>query len=357
MKNLVKSQEIESTQDIPQLTLLRMITGGQIAQAMHAAVQLNIPDLLIDGPMSVADLAQRCGAHAPTLYRLLRALASIGVFWEDSEQRFQLTETSQLLRSDIPHSLRPLLLLCHTPTHWNSWMNFVESIQTGEVSFQHLYKQEYWAYLDKNPAEQKLCYEALSSLSVGEIDAILAAYDFSPYHLIVEVAGGWGKLLTLLLQANASTQGILFDLPFVAEQAAEQIRETEVAQRCRIEAGDMFVSVPGGGDLYLLKTVCHDWDDEHLLTLLRNCRAAMKPGAKLLLIEQVLLPRNAPDIGKFLDLFLLAVIGGQERTAEEFQALIEAAGLEFERIIPTQPIIPTQSGLTIIECRKRSAEF
>jgi hypothetical protein len=357
MINAVKDSGVYNIQDVPQLTLWHMITGGQISQAIHAAVQLNIPDLLIDGPLGIEDLARRSGAHASTLYRLLRALSSIGLFWEDGQKRFSLTETSQMLRSDVPHSLHPLILLFHTPAHWNSWGDFTSSIRTGEISFQHLYTQEYWAYLAQHPEEQDLCYKALSNLSVGEIEAIFAAYDFSSYRLIVDVAGGWGKLLTLILQAHSSAQGILFDLPFVAEKAEEQIRETGVGERCRAEGGDMFVSVPAGGDLYMLKTVNHDWDDAHVVTLLRNCRAAMRPGAKLLLIEQVLQPRNTPDIGKFLDLFLLAVIGGQERTAEEFQSLVEEAGLVFEQVIPTSPIIPTQSGIAIIECSKRSDDL
>lgn len=353
MSNLVQNSEQCEIRDIPQLTLWRMITGGQIAQAVHAAVQLNIPDLLIDGPKSAEELAQQSRTHAQTLYRLLRALASLGLFWEDDQQRFRLTDASQMLRSDVPQSLRPLILLCHTSAHWNAWGDFTNSIRTGENSFQHLYKQQYWSYLDKHPDEQKLCYEALSGLSVGEIEAIFSAYDFSPYHNIVDVAGGWGKLLTLILQAHPTAHGILFDLPFVAEKAAAQIQATEIGERCQVVGGDMFESVPAGGDLYMTKTVIHDWDDAHVLTLLRNCRSAMKPGARLILIELVLLPGNVPDIGKFMDLFLLAVIGGQERTAGEFQRLVEEAGLVFERIIPTGPILPTQSGIAIIECSKR----
>jgi hypothetical protein len=353
MTNLIESSVQNDTPDIPQLTLWRMITGGQIAQAVHAAVQLNIPDLLIDGPLSIEELARRSGAHAQTLYRLLRALASIGVFWEDEQKQFHLNDVAQMLRSDVPYSLRPLILLCHTAAHWNSWGDFTRSVQTGENSFQHLYGQGYWTYLDAHPEEQKLCYEALSGLSVGEIEAIFAAYDFSPYELIVDVAGGWGKLLTLILQAHTDKRGILFDLPFVAQKAQVQIQATDIGQRCQVESGDMFVSVPRGGDLYMLKTVSHDWDDAHVVTLLRNCRAAMKPGARLLLIEQVLASGNTDDIGKFLDLFLLAVIGGQERTAEEFKGLVEEAGLVFERIVPTKPVLPTQSAIAIIECSKR----
>jgi hypothetical protein len=335
------------------MTLWRMITGGQIAQALHAAAQLQIADLLIEGPLGVKELARRSGAHAPTLSRLLRALASIGVFREDAHKRFCLTETSEFLRSDVPHSLRPLILLCHTPAHWNAWGDLTRSIRTGENAFQHLYQQGYWPYLNDHPEEQKLCYEALSGLSVGELEAIFEAYDFSAYQLIVDVAGGWGKLLMSILQKHAQAQGILFDLPFVAEKATEQIRASEVAERCQVEGGDMFVSIPAGGDLYILKTVSHDWEDAQVLTLLRNCRAAMKPGARLLIIELVLAPKNVPDVGKFMDLFLLAIIGGQERTAEEFQNLVEEAGLVFERVLPTRTILPMQTGIAIIECSKR----
>jgi hypothetical protein len=353
MTSLVKSPEYTSTQQFPQLNLWRMITGGQIAQALHVAAQLQIADLLIEGPLSVEELARRSGAHAPTLSRLLRALASVGVFWEDSQKRFCLTEAAQLLRSDVPQSLRPLILLCHTPAHWNAWGNFAHSIRTGENSFQHLHQQGYWSYLNEHPEEQRLCYEALSGLSVGEMEAIFDAYDFSGYPCIVDIAGGWGKLLTSILQKHTQAQGILFDLPFVAEKAAEQIQASEVGKRCQVKGGDMFESIPAGGDLYLLKTVSHDWDDAQVLALLRNCRAAMKPGARLLLIELVLAPKNVPDVGKFMDMFLLAVIGGQERTAEEFQALIEEADLRFERVIPTRHILPIQTSITIIECSKR----
>jgi len=353
MTSLAQRPDHATTQEVPQLTLWRMITGGQIAQALHAAAQLQIADQLIDGPLNAEELARRCGAHAPTLARLLRALASLGVFSEDEQKRFCLTEAAQFLRSDVPNSLRPLILLCHTPAQWNAWGNFAHSIRTGENAFQNLYHQGYWAYLNEHPEEQRLCYEALSGLSVGEVEAIFDAYDFSPYQLIVDIAGGWGKLLTSILQSHAHARGILFDLPFVAEKAAEQIGASVVGERCQVEGGDMFTSVPAGGDLYILKTVSHDWDDAQVVKLLRNCRAAMKPGARLLIIELVLAPRNVVDVGKFMDMFLLAVIGGQERTAEEFQCLVEEAGLVFGRVIPTRAIVPVQTSIAIIECRKR----
>lgn len=336
---------------IEPLTFWRMVTGAQIAQAVHVAAQLNIADHLIAGPLDVKELAQRCEVHEQTLYRLLRALSSVGVFYEDEQKRFHLNEIAQSLRTDVPFSLHPLILLCHTSAHWRAWDNLTHSIKTGENSFQHLYKQSYWDYLNQQPEEREICHKALSGISVTEIQAIFDAYDFAGYPLIVDVGGGWGKLLTLILQSYAEARGILFDLPLVAAEASAQIKESTVAERCAVEAGDMFLSVPQGGDLYIVKSVIHDWDDDHVVTLLKNCRAAMKAGARILLIEQVLKPANVSDTGKFLDLFLLAVIGGQERTFEEFQVLIEQAGLVFERIVPTS------TNMSIVECRKHADDI
>src|SRR5689334_18413799 len=160
---------------IEPLTFWRMLTGAQIAQAVHVAAQLNIADHLIDGPLSVKELAQRCEAHEQTLYRLLRALSSIGVFYEDEQKRFHLNDMAQSLRTDVPFSLHPLILLCHTPPHWNAWGDFTRSVKTGENSFQHLYKQSYWDYLNEHPEEHEICHKALSGISVTEIQAIFEA--------------------------------------------------------------------------------------------------------------------------------------------------------------------------------------
>jgi hypothetical protein len=337
----------KQTENAPQQALWQMITGCFVSQAVFTAAKLGIADLLKDGPRHPAVLAEATATHAPSLYRLLRALASIGVFIEDEQGRFGLTPVAELLRTDAPGSLRAVALLTGSPLEWGAWGDLLYSVQSGASAVPHVFGVELWEYIARHPETNDIFHQAMSNISATELRAILSAYDFSAIHTLVDIAGGHGKLLFTILQAYPQMHGILFDLPTVIERAEEQLKATGVAQRCTLVRGDMFASVPTGGDAYIMKSVIHDWDDEQAVALLRVCRTAMPAHAKLLLISRILAPANVADPGKFMDLNMLVALGGRERTTAEFEALLDAADLALSRIIPTR------SPMSILECTKR----
>jgi len=330
----------------PYQELWRLVTGCLISQAIHVAAKLDIAGLLKDGPKSSTELAQATATHAPSLYRLLRALASIGVFAEDEQARFELTPLAELLQKDVPGSLHAGALFIGSVFQWPPLGELIYSIQTGEPSFNHLFGMDIWEYNNHHPEAHDLFHYAMSSFSAVEINAILSAYDFSTARTIIDVAGGHGTLLAAILNAYPNIQGILFDLPQVIQQAEPVLKAAGVEQRCTITAGDMFTSIPAEGDIYMMKTVLHDWDDDHSVAILQVCQAAMPAHAKLLLMTRVVAPGNTPDFSKFMDLNMLISMEGKERTSAEFEALLDAAGLTLSRIIPTR------STLSIIECIK-----
>lgn len=333
---------------LPQV-LMQMVTGGQVAQAVFVAAKLGIADLLKDGPKSVDELAQATETHAPSLYRLLRALSSLGMFAESGQRYFELTPLAELLRSGGPRSLRSLALLSVDPSQWAAWGDLLHSIQTGEGAFFHHFGMPLWEYLAQHSDTGKIFHDAMSNLSVSETMVALAAYDFSASRVIVDVAGGTGKFLTAILQRYPSLRGILFDLPSVVQTAAHQDPQL-TEERCSVVGGDMLVSVPSGGDTYIIKSVVHNLDNEQAITLLRNCAQVMPAHGRLLLIENVITPGNTPDFSKLMDLNMLVALGGRERTAQEFTALLTEAGLELLRIIPLQLY-----SLSILEVKKAVA--
>ncbi|GAC1523746.1 MAG: methyltransferase [Chloroflexota bacterium] len=316
-------------------TLMQMINGFQLSRAMYVAVTLGIAESLAAGSRTAADLAEATQTHAPSLYRLLRALASVGVFAEDDEGRFGLTSLGHLLRPDVPGSVRGWVLLMGGPAGWTSWEDLLHSVRTGESAFRHIHGMSVWEYRKQNPAENAIFNEAMINLSAREVDAIVGAYDFAGIGTLVDVAGGHGALLAGILRANSHMQGVLFDLPHVVKGAPAVLDAAGVADRCRLVAGDMFDGVPTTGDAYILKSIVHDWSDERAVAILGACRACMPPHARLLLAERVIPPGNTPHPGKFMDLHMLAVVEGRERTAAEFRALLAAAGFTVTRIIDT----------------------
>ncbi len=339
---------IARTADVtPQQELWRLITGCFVSQAIYVATKLGIADLLKDGPKSPTELSQTTVTHAPSLYRLLRALASVGVFVEDEQGRFGLTPMAELLQENVPGSMHAAGLLIGSTLQWPALGHLLYSVETGECTFDHIFGMTLWEYNAHHPEDHKLFQYAMTSFSAAEINAILSAYDFSALHTIVDVAGGHGKLLAAILNAYPSMHGILFELPDVAQQAEALLKAAGVTQRCTTVGGDMFVSVPAGCDAYMMKTVIHDWEDDQSVALLRVCRAAMPAHAKLLLISRVIAAGNTPDPSKFMDLNMLVTLGGRERTAAEIEAVLDAADLTLMRIIPTR------SPLSIIECVKR----
>jgi hypothetical protein len=318
----------------PQGEIARMLTGYWVSQALYVAARLGLADLVKGGPRTPADLAAATGTHPPSLYRLLRALASVGVFAEDAEGRFGQTPLSDCLRSDRPDGQRDLALM-NGEEHYHCWGELFYSVQTGRTAFEHLYGKPVFAWLAEHPRAARIFDGAMVGVHGAETAAMLDAYDFGGFGTLVDVGGGNGSLLTATLKRHPRLRGILFDRPDAVERARPLLEAAGVADRCQAVGGDFFRAVPPGGDAYLLRHIIHDWDDDQSLTILKNCRAVMPPHGRLLLVESVIPPGNAPSFGKLLDLTMLVIPGGRERTEEEYRALYERAGFRLTRVVPT----------------------
>jgi hypothetical protein len=325
--------------------MLGHISGYWISQLVFVAAKLGIADALARGPLSPAVLAKRVGAHAPSLRRVLRALASVGVFAETSDGRFRLTPSAATLRSNVPGSLRSFALMMVDGYNWSAWGNLLHGVQTGEIPFDHVHGVPVFEYLHAHPDQDRVFSESMASISGTENAAVARAYDFGRLRTLVDVGGAHGHLLATILQRHRSLRGILYDQPQVVAEAARQgfISAPGIAGRCTVQGGSFFVRVPAGADAYLMKYIIHDWNDEQALTILSNCRAAMAPAGRVLVVEHVIGRGNRPDWGKLLDINMLALTGGQERTREEFRALFARAGLQLRRVHPTA------SALAILE--------
>ena len=320
----------------PPATLLQMMTGYWVSQALHVAAKLGIADLLADGPVDCEDLALATNTHAPSLRRVLRALASVGVFTEVSPGSFALTPLAELLRTETPGSMRSLAIM-YAEEQYRAWGELLHSVRTGETAFEQQFGMGYFEYLAQHPESDRVFNEAMTGWTHQLVGAVVDTYDFSAFKTVVDVGGGYGALLAAILQNNSGMRGILFDLPHVVASAEEQLAATEVADRCTFVGGDFFTEVPAGGDAYVLSQILHDWDDERCVAILGNCRQVIPDHGKLLVVELVLPPGDEPFLGKWLDLHMLVLLGGRERTAAEYNTLFRAAGFELARVVPTPP--------------------
>lgn len=332
-----------SASETPGQVLTGLIAGAWLAQAISCAAKLGIADLLRDGPRRPADLAAATGTQPGPLRRVLRALAGSGIFAEDAEGRFALTPLAEPLRSDAPMSLRAYAEVQGATWVWQSMGGMEHSLRTGEPAFRHIFGMPSFAFQRENPEVARLQVEGLASVGRAQDAAILAAYDVSGAGTIVDVAGGQGALLRGILGAVPGARAVLFDLPHVIEMARPRFAEAGLDDRAAFVAGDFFAGVPADGDLYILRKVIHDWYDDDAVAILRSCRAAMRPGARLLLIETIVPEGNAYSYAKLLDLLMLVYPGGQERTLAEYRALLGAAGFDL------RAAIPTASALSILE--------
>ena len=316
--------------------LMQLITGGMISQALSVAAKFGVADLLAAGPKDVSALAEAAGADAPSLYRVLRALASVGVFRERADGRFELTPTAEPLRTDAPGSLRDTAVYFEDGWHRAVWGDLYETVRTGETAFARVHGMDVFPFFAANVEIANTFDRAMTSLSNVATEAVIEAYDFAGVRRLVDVAGGHGRFLTGILHANSTMHGVLFDQPQVVEGARARIEAEGLAERCELAAGDFFESVPVGADAYAMKHIIHDWDDERSLVILKNIRRAMADDGRVLIVEPVLPEGNTPHYGKLLDLEMLLFTGGKERTTREYAELLDAAGLRLTRVVPTK---------------------
>ena len=317
--------------------LLDILEASRLSACLYVAAKLEITDLLSDGPRSCEALARMTGTHAPSLYRVLRALAGAGLLHEGAEQHFALTSAGAYLRRDSPDSLRPWVLMFHD-VNSRPYVELLHTVKTGESAFTHVMGSELFPYFAEHPDVGTIFDEAMTVETTHIARAVLSAYDFSSFRRIVDVGGGHGVLLAAILQAHPAMHGVLFDRTRVVENAKRVMDAAGLANRADCVGGSFLKSVPSGCDAYILKNIIHDWDDERAVEILSNCRRAVHEHGKILLVERLLQAGGATSLQTLCaDLDMLVLGGGhsaRERTEAEYGLLCRAAECELARVIP-----------------------
>ncbi|MBE3560181.1 MAG: methyltransferase [Ktedonobacteraceae bacterium] len=332
------TQQYKHTPEIPpQAILLDHLLGMMKTQAIHVAVQINLADLLKDGSRSAAELAAATGTKEAALSRLLRTLASLGIFEEVEPGYFAQTPLSHLLRPGVPGSMYDIAYIHGERWQWRPWEEFLYSLQTGNTAFDLLFGENLFDYFAKHSQDNERFHKAMAGFSNQVNHPLAQGYDFSSIRTLVDVGGGYGGLLTTILRTYTNVRGVLFDLPHVIAEAEKHIASTGVADRCRLVGGDIFNTedLPQKADAYIMKQIIKDWDDERAIRILSHCRQAMQTDGRVLVAEQVLLPGRQTVAAKLIDLQLMVVSSGQERDEAQYRRLFEAAGLELVKIWPT----------------------
>lgn len=318
----------------PHVALLELSLSFWYTQAIYVAAKLGVADHLKDGPKSIDELAEATGTDAGALYRLMRALASIGVFAEENDGRFALTRMGEALRSDAPNSMRAVAIMTGEDWWWNAWGRIDYGVRTGRSSFEHVHGMRFFEYMRKNPEAGAVFDKAMRAYTAQTATEVVKAYRFPETGVVVDVGGGHGALMVAILRRHPNLRGIIFDLPGTAEEAKSLLESHGLSNRCQVVGGDFFEAIPGGGDVYVLQHVLHDWDDKNAARILENCRRAMAGNGKLVLVEMVIPLGNGPFLGKFLDLGVLMMeSGARERTETEYRKLLSGARFELSRVI------------------------
>jgi hypothetical protein len=327
-------------------TMLGHITGYWISQLVFVAVHLGIADQLARGPRTAAALAKKVGADPTALYRVLRALASVGIFAETAGGRFKLTPLAATLRSDLPGSLNSFARMMVDGYNWDAWQELLDGVRTGLLPFAQVHGQRIFDYLRDHPEDDRIFSASMASISGPENAAVAGAFDFGRFGTLVDVGGAHGHLLATILRRHRRLRGVLYDQPQVVAgaRASGFITNRAVASRIEVEGGNFFESVPAGADAYVMKYIIHDWTDDQCARILGLCRRAMAAGGRVLVVEHVIRPGNAPDWGKMLDINMLVLTGGRERTKEEFAALFARAGLRLRRVHKTAAALSILEG-------------
>ncbi|HEV2731901.1 MAG TPA: methyltransferase [Terriglobales bacterium] len=331
--NWLSAQALSNSNSQPP-ALFQMATGYWLSQAVYVAAKLGVADLLKDGPKPCKSLAATMGVDQHALSRLMRALSGVGVFAHLDGDHFALASLGESLQSDVPGSLRQAVITIGE-IHYHAWGSLLHSVQTGSPAFNHVFGPGLFDYLHLNTESAATFNQGMTDLSSMLVYAVLMAYDFSGISSIVDVGGGQGEFLKKILESHPEMEGTVFDLPSTIETTKEYLNGAAGGGRCSWLGGDFFNDVPAGADAYILCGVVHDWDDDHGLQILKNCRKAMAKNGRVLLVETVVPDTDANCFSKLLDLNMLVMTGGRERTKAEFCALFDAAGYELTKIVST----------------------
>ena len=309
--------------------LLRISMSHGLPRCLHAVAELGILDALGESPRNAEELARDTGTHAGALARTLRVLSAEGIF-QATNGLWGHTPASRLLRSDHPQSMRSFVRMIGLPVYWRGFEHFADALRTGESVQEKVVAGGYWKYLSENPEAARIFDEAMMGKAAGQIAGVLRLYDFSAFRTIADIGGGRGHLLAAVLQAESRAHGVLFDLPHVTAAAQAAGMESE---RLRVHPGDFFVDALPSADCYLIMQVIHDWNDEKAARILAGIRRAAAPGAKLLVIECIVLEDSQPSWTKMLDLQMLTLLSGKERTEKEYSEMLRTAGFRLDRVI------------------------
>jgi hypothetical protein len=317
-------------------------------QLVYLAARLGVADVLAEGPLASDELARRVGADAGALHRVLRGLAIEGVLRERADGRFDLTPAGHLLQADAPGSVRGAVI-ARGDIYYGAAAGLLSALRDGGSAFEHVHGMGLFEYLARHPDQGAAFQSSMVTRSRQEAAAVTAAYDFGAFRRLVDVGGGYGVLLSAILAATPALRAVLFDRPEVVDRAREQLAADGMLARCDVVAGDFFTSVPPGGDVYVLSRVIHDWDDVAAIRILTSCREAMPDHATLLLVEAVMPRRAGEQPGAVrMDLHMLTLLRGRERTVREYQAMLDAAGLELRRVVPALSTV----GLCVLEAAR-----
>jgi ubiquinone/menaquinone biosynthesis C-methylase UbiE len=330
----------------PRLVLNQMLLGFVFTKAIHAAAKLNLADIIgSQGPMTSAELAKKSGADEESVSRLLRALASTGIFSIDENGKYTLTPLAECLKEDNPESIKAMAVVLGDMLY-KGYDELLYSVKTGDRGFDKALGVPVFEYLTNNPETGKLFDRMMTDIHGGETQPMVDTYDFSAFNTVVDIGGGNGEVISAILNKNATVKGILFDLPEVIDRSNNNISAGGLSNRCQLVAGSFFDSVVKGGDAYIMRHILHDWSDTDAITILTNCRKSMNPGGKILVVEAVIQEGNEPSPFKLLDLTML-LIGGKERTRNQFENIFSKAGLKLNRIVPFQHDLSVVEGVAL----------
>ncbi len=324
-------------------SLYGLLNNHVISRLIYSVARVGIPDLIKGDQIHYEQLAEKGHVHPRSLYRVMRTLGGVNIFSEVEEGVFRLGDLGQLLRTDVPGSQHALAVLMWEPWWRQGWDELLYSLRTGNVAFNHVHGKGLFEYLMQNPDAAELFNKAMTSITMQEIIAIMDAYDFSGADTIVDIGGGHGTLLASLLRKYRSMKGVLFDLPAAIDRAKRTMDGGDLSGRCESVAGDFFKSFSLPGEVHVLKSVIHDWNDEQAIQILKNCRGSLRGESRLLIIERIIPSGNEPSPAKLMDMVMLVNLGGQERTSSEYERLLISSGFKPQRIISTN------SAMSIIE--------
>lgn len=345
---MYKSNEILQTEEKQPWEIINdIINRSWICQAVYVTARLGIADILKDGKQSIDKIAKLTNTDSSSLFRVMRLLSGIGIFHQEDGRIFSNTSLSEVLETTHPNSMRYAAIYLGSPYHWNAWGNILYSIQTGKSAFRYTNNMDFFTYLSQHEEDADVFNESMTKRTHMRIKTTINSYDFSNADTIIDIGGGKGTLISAILKKYPLKKGIVYDMDTVIPYAKHNLSQNNLLNRCDCISGNFFESVPASGDLYILSSILHDWNDTEALSILKNCRHAMKKDARLIITETIVSDTTEAEFSKAIDLEMLITFEGKERTLEEYRTLLKEAGFTISNIFSD---LKKETELCIIEC-------